>query len=172
MSPDGAPAYVTDQGSGGVAKFYTALRTLLATTPAPLSARGASVASTGHVFVTRFISPQTDSLLAYNDPVFLANNRGEVVEFTASLAIVRDIRLSMSGQSNFGDPDFGNDTETTAKNSRGIPNYLTSMVISPDRRRAYVPSKKYNIQRGTAPNRACLTPGAESTYRAIVCLID
>ena len=172
MSPDGGSAYVTFQGSGGVAKFDTASRTLLATNPAPLSARGVSVATNGHVFVTRFISPQTDSLLAYNDPVFLANNRGEVVEFTSNLALVRDIRLGLSPQSNFGDPDFGNDTATTAKNSRGIPNYLTSMVISPDGRRAYVPSKKDNIQRGTAPNRDGLTPGAETTYRAIVSQID
>jgi len=172
MSTDGASAYVTFQGSGGVAMIDVASRSIVATNPAPPAARGVSVASNGHVFVTRFLSPQSNSLLPYNDPAFLTANRGEVVEFTGSLGLVRTINMAMTPQSNVGDPDFGTDTETTAKNSRGVPNYLTSMVISPDGRRAWVPSKKDNIQRGTATLRDGLTPGAETTYRAIVSSID
>jgi DNA-binding beta-propeller fold protein YncE len=177
MTPDGSAAYVTFQGSGGVAKFSTSSRNMLASTSVPPSARGVSVASDGRVYVTRFLSPQSNSLAIWNSPKFLDENRGEVVELNGSLGLLRTIKLvidpGLSGPPGT-DPDFGSlNVPPTTTGSRGVPNYLTSMVIMPDGRRAFVPSKKDNVQRGSrAPERDGRTPSAETTYRAIVSSID
>lgn len=174
MTPDGLSAYVSFQGLGGVAKYSTASRALLATSTVPASARGISVSGDGRVFVTRFISPQSDPLLAYNTAAFIDGNHGEVVELNGSLGVVRTIKLAMDPGVAGSDPDFGPlNTPPSTNVSRGVPNYLTSMVISPDGRRAWVPSKKDNIQRGTrTPERDGRVPSAETTYRAIVSSID
>src|SRR5579862_1990449 len=173
MTPDGSAAYVSFQGLGGVAKISTSDRTTLATSTVPPTARGVSVTADGRVFVTRFISPQASSLLTWNSPDFLAGNHGEVVELTPTLAVVRTINLGMDAGIGGADPDFGANVPPATNGSRGVPNYLTSMVISPDGKRAWVPSKKDNLQRGTrTPERDGRTPGAEVTYRATVSSID
>ena len=173
MTPDGTAAYVTFQGLGGVAKFSTGTRGMLASATVPPSARGVSVSSDGRVFVTRFISPQSDPLLGFNSATFIAENRGEVVELNSSLNVVRTVKLVMDPGPGGADPDFGALTAPSANSSRGVPNYLTSMVISPDNRRAWVPSKKDNVQRGSrTPERDGNTPSSEVTYRAIVSSID
>jgi len=41
--------------------------------------------------------------------------------------------------------DPGPDTESSG---RGIPNYISALTLSPDGRRAWVPSKKDNTLRG------------------------
>jgi DNA-binding beta-propeller fold protein YncE len=177
MSPDRSAAYVTFQGSGGVARISTSSRNVVDTTDVPPSARGVSVSSDGRVFVTRFISPQPSSLLAWNATQFIDGNHGEVVELTAGLGLVRRIKLVMDpgpGVGAGGDPDFGGGGSTPAAvGSRGVPNYITSMVITPDGKRAWVPSKKDNVQRGSRPiDRDGFTPSAETTYRAIVSSLD
>jgi hypothetical protein len=173
MTPDGTAAYVSFQGSGGVAKISTSTRGVLATSPVPPSARGISVSGDGRVFVTRFISPQSNSLLAWNSTAFINGNHGEVVEFTSSLSVARTINLIMDPGIGGADPDFGTNVPPATNGSRGVPNYLTSMVISTDGTRAWVPSKKDNVQRGTqSPERDGRTPSSEVTYRAIVSSID
>jgi hypothetical protein len=174
MTPDGTAAYVSFQGSGGVAKISTSTRGTLATSTVPPSARGISVGGDGRVFVTRFISPQSNSLLAWNSNQFIAGNHGEVVELTPSLGVVRTINLAMDPGLPGADPDFGTLNVPPATNgSRGVPNYITSMVISPDGLRAWVPSKKDNVQRGTkTPERDGRLPSSEITYRAIVSSLD
>jgi DNA-binding beta-propeller fold protein YncE len=173
MTPDGNAAYVTFQGIGGVALFSTATRGMLAQSTVPPSARGVSVASDGRVYVTRFISPQSDPLLGFNSAQFIADNHGEVVEFNSALGVLRTIKLVMDPGPGGVDPDFGGLTPPSTDSSRGVPNYVTSMVISPDGRRAWVPSKKDNVQRGKrTPERDGNTPSAETTYRAIVSSLD
>lgn len=176
MSPDGLFAYVTLQGSGGVRKIDTATRKIVKSTGTPASARGVSVKSNGNLLVTRFISPQSDPLLQYNDPAFIADNHGEVVELNSNLGVVRTFELAMDpGPFPLdADPDFGpSGAPPAASGSRGIPNYLTSLVITPDGRRAWVPSKKDNVQRGSeATKRDGKTPGPEVTYRAILSSLD
>lgn len=172
MSPDGSAAYVSFQGTGGVWMISTTSRTAIASSTVPPSARGISVTGTGRVFVTRFISPQSNSLLSYSDPAFVSGNHGEVVELTPSLGVVRTVHLQFDPGLPGADPDFGASTPPNAFGSRGVPNYVTSMFITPDGRRAWVPSKKDDISRGTGPNRDGRTPGGEVTYRAIVSSID
>ncbi|NQZ58250.1 MAG: c-type cytochrome, partial [Lentisphaeraceae bacterium] len=63
--------------------------------------------------------------------------------------------------------DPGPDTEDKG---RGLPNYLSQIIISPDGKSAWVPSKKDNIQRGKQRDRQALT--FESSVRSIVSKID
>ncbi len=63
--------------------------------------------------------------------------------------------------------DLGPDTEDSA---RGLPNYLSQILISPDGSQAWVPSKKDNIQRGLT--RDGLPLNFENTVRTIVSAID
>jgi DNA-binding beta-propeller fold protein YncE len=150
MTQDGKSAYVSFQGLGGLSKISTETRSVEATSSVPPEARGISVSGDNRVFVTRFISPQADPLLAWNSTAFIDGNHGEVVEFTPALAVVRTIKLVMDPGLPGADPDFGTvNVPPATTGSRGVPNYITSMVISPDGLRAWVPSKKDNVQRGT-----------------------
>ena len=54
--------------------------------------------------------------------------------------------------------------------SRGKPNYLTQVVLSPDGRTAWVPSKQDNTLRGTNRDGQALTH--DSTVRAIASILD
>lgn len=56
------------------------------------------------------------------------------------------------------------------QNSRGIPNYLKNLVISPDGTALWTPSKKDNIQRGGYRDGNSLTH--DQTVRSIVSYID
>ncbi len=145
FSPDGAAAYVTLQGTGRLLELSPATGATLATLPVGNSPRGIAVSSdSNRVFVTRFISPAT---------------RGEVVEVDADTFVVtRTFALAT---------DAGPDTESGA---RGVPNYLNSIAIQPDGKRAWIPSKKDNTLRGTFRDGLPLT--FESTVRTIVSQID
>ncbi|HEY3493874.1 MAG TPA: hypothetical protein VGK73_04280, partial [Polyangiaceae bacterium] len=96
------------------------------------------------LFVSRLISPAEG---------------GEIVELdTASLTVGRRLVLAV---------DPGPDTEATA---RGVPNYLRSVVPSPDGSALWVPSKKDNVLRGLA--RDGLALDFETSVRSIVSLVD
>ncbi len=146
FNPLNTTAYVSLQGSGQLLRLNpstgAALGTPLAIGPSP---RGIAVTGdSSRVFVTRFISPAT---------------RGEVVEVNPSAFVVtRTVALAT---------DPGPDTEGGA---RGVPNYLNSIAIQPDGRRAWVPSKKDNTLRGLFRDGLPLT--FESTVRTIVSQID
>lgn len=63
------------------------------------------------------------------------------------------------------------DTSTDSEDSgRGVPNYISQVVISPDGETAWIPSKKDNIQRGLASDG--LRPTFENTVRTIASQID
>lgn len=145
FSPDAAAAYVTLEATGRLLRIDAAQERVtadLAICPTP---RGIAITGDSRrIFVTRFISPA---------------DRGEVVEVSsAPFAVVRTIPL---------EPDPGPDSE---RSSRGVPNYLQSITITPDGRRAWVPSKKDNTARGLFRDGLPLT--FETTVRAIVSQID
>jgi sugar lactone lactonase YvrE len=105
---------------------------------------GISVASDGRIFVTRFISPQ---------------NEGQVwVVSPDSFTLKNTIHLA---------EDMGPDSESRG---RGIPNYVASVIISPDGTQAWVTTKKDDVERG--PQRDGQPSNSDNFVRALVCSID
>jgi DNA-binding beta-propeller fold protein YncE len=103
-----------------------------------------AVAADGRIFVTRFISPE---------------DHGEVwVVSPESFTVARTIALAL---------DPGPDSESAG---RGVPNYVSSFVISPDGTQAWVTAKKDDVVRG--PQRDGLPMNPDNFVRAIVCVID
>jgi DNA-binding beta-propeller fold protein YncE len=96
----------------------------------------------GRILVTRFISPDTE---------------GQVWEIGDG-EVVRTWSLPF---------DDGPDDES---GGRGVPNYVSSIVISPDGTQAWVTAKKDNIARG--PMRDGLSMMPDSFVRAVVCVLD
>lgn len=138
-------AYVTLQALGQLIELDLRNGRILRTVDVGPWATGVAVDGSGkRVFVTRFIS---------------SDESGEVTELDAAeLSIKRVFELAH---------DPGPDTEAS---SRGVPNYLRSVVISPDGSEAWVPSKKDNIQRGLA--RDGERPTFETSVRTIVSFLD
>jgi len=145
-TPDGQSIFVTLYGSEELHRYATAsptaAPTIGATFPTP---RAIAISADGsRVFVTRFISPELS---------------GEVAEFSGTtLNLTRTISLSSANTIDGGD------------RSAGTPNYLTSIVISPDGTTAAVASKQDNIQRGLLYGVDDLTH--ETSVRAVVSFID
>jgi MYXO-CTERM domain-containing protein len=137
--------FVTLQGPGEVVAFDAASGGELARGKAGNFPAGIAVSADGsRVLVTSFISPQ---------------DRGEVHELDGTtLANVRVHALAL---------DPGPDGEG---GSRGVPNYLRQVVISPDGTSAIVPSKKDNVLRGAARDGLALT--FETSVRTIVSRLD
>ena len=146
FAPDGQTGYVTLQATGQLLRLDPATRTVMGTIDLEGQVRGVAVsADSRRVLVTRFISPASGGQVFEVRPRD-GRHRVNVME----LAI-----------------DEGPDTESSG---RGLPNYLTSITITPDGRRAWVPSKKDNIQRGMARDGQRLT--FDSMVRTIVSQID
>jgi len=145
FSPDGAAAYVTLEGTGQLARLDPVSRTLVGTLAVCPTPRGVAISGDSRrILITRFISPA---------------NRGEVVEVDApGFSVTRRFELAV---------DPGPDTDDS---SRGVPNYLSSITITPDGRRAWVPSKKDNTVRGLLRDGQPLT--FETAVRTIVSRID
>ena len=145
FGPDGKSAYVATQGTGELVRVNAASRKIEGLVHIGGKLRGVAITSNSkRIFVTRFISPA---------------DHGEIIEVSAdTLQVVRRIKLAL---------DPGPDKEDS---SRGVPNYISSIVISPDGRRAWIPSKKDNTVRGL--QRDGKKPSFESTVRTIVSQID
>jgi len=138
-------AYVALQASGELAELDLATFSVKRRVPVGPWATGLAVDASGaRLFVTRFLSsPQA----------------GEFSELAAeSLEVVRRFELAL---------DPGPDTEATA---RGVPNYLRSVVPSPDGTALWVPAKKDNILRGLARDGEALT--FETSVRSMISIID
>lgn len=145
FNPAGDAAYVTLQAVGRLLKLSAhggAVEDAADVGPTP---RGVAVTADGaRILVTRYISPA---------------GRGEVVEVSAaSFEAVRRIDLAV---------DPGPDSPVSG---RGVPNHLAAIVVAPDGRRAWVPSKKDNTGRGLHLSGEPL--GFETTTRAIVSQVD
>jgi sugar lactone lactonase YvrE len=115
---------------------------------------GVSVADDGRIFVTRFISPGDPG---GKTPGELGHGEVWVVS-PETLTLKNTIELPF---------DPGPDTESAG---RGVPNYVSSIAISPDGTRAWASAKKDNVARG--PERDGLPADSDNIVRAIVCVID
>lgn len=138
-------AYVTLQATGRLLKIDPRTHQIVGELAVGATPRGLAITHDAQrIFITRFISPQ---------------DHGEVVEVNAmNFTVARNFKLAM---------DPGPDTESSG---RGVPNYLSSVHLTPDGRRAWLPSKKDNVQRGQRRDGLPLT--FESTVRTIVSQID
>jgi len=145
FSPDGRAAYVSLQGTGRLLKLDPASGALQGTAAVGPAPRGVAVSGDSQrILVTRYISPV---------------DRGEVAEVGASaFTLARTFALAT---------DPGPDSEASG---RGVPNFISSITIQPDGKRAWIPSKKDNTLRGTFRDGNALT--FETTVRTIVSQID
>lgn len=152
FAPGGGAAYVALQAIGRVVKIdpvTRAITTSLDLGPDVLGLvpqlRGLAVSADGSaLYVTRMISPDAAAEVYQLD--------------AASMTLVRTIPLAKS------------DGTDGAQFSRGLPNYLTSIAISPDGTRAWVSSKKDNIDRGGLRDGQALDH--DVTVRAITSTIN
>jgi len=138
-------AYVTLQGTGKLVKLDPSNGAIVTQIAVGACPRGIAISSNGkRIFVTRFISPVT---------------QGEITEVDASNMTVKQlIPLPFDNT-----PDFDD-------RGRGVPNYLTSITISPDGSEAWVPSKKDNTARGMFRDGQPLT--FDNTVRTIFSRIN
>jgi fibronectin type 3 domain-containing protein len=180
FNPTGTAAFVTLEGSGKLIKIDPALANpdnaasmapgnhgfplvnpIVAELALPGGAkpRGVAVHGDGNrVLVTRFITNANDG--SVRDANNAAIYGGDLYEVSAgSMTLVRTTKIA-------ADPDV-NDTESSG---RGMPNYLQAVAISPDGRKAVVPSKKDNIYRGVF--RDGRTLNFENTVRTTVSIVD
>ncbi|HEY1172240.1 MAG TPA: LamG-like jellyroll fold domain-containing protein [Verrucomicrobiae bacterium] len=152
FQPNGAAAYVTYMNTGLLAKWNPSTKALVGTLNVGQQPRAISISGDStRIFVGRFISPV--------NPFNPGAEVGEVREVgVASFTVTRTFTLAHST------------TPDTESSSRGTPNYLTQMAISPDGRRLFVPSKKDNVDRGTWRDGNALTH--DRSVRAIVSQLD
>ncbi len=137
--------YVTLQGTGELVKIATSSSEKLAYAYVGRAPRGIAIPSDGlSIYVTQFISPE---------------NNGYVREINAStMQVAKEIELAFDNT-----PDFED-------RGRGVPNYISSLTISPDGTQAWVPSKKDNVARGQFRDGQALT--FDNTVRSQVTRID
>ncbi len=152
FSLDSTYAFVSLQATGELLKINSASKEIEEILELPKDDRDrtreigalALDASRNKLLLTRFISATNGGETYLVDPL--------------SMEILKTIPLAY---------DVGEDSDQF---SRGIPNYLTSIVISPDGKRAWLPSKKDNIQRGEFRDGRMLEH--DNTVRSIVSVID
>jgi DNA-binding beta-propeller fold protein YncE len=105
---------------------------------------GVSVAADGRIFVTRFISPV---------------DHGEVwVISPEAFKLANTIELPFD------------QTPDSQSGGRGVPNYVSQIVISPDGTQAWVTAKKDNVARGPQRDGQAMTP--DNFVRSAVCAIE
>ena len=152
FAPDQSAAIVTleatgqvlrlDPGSGGVTHTLTLPTDADGVRP---EARAIAIDHTSsYAYVTRLISPDSEG------QVYVIDLSDFTLDHTIALA-----------------KSTGTDSNTFA---RGLPNYLTAIRISPDGERAWVPSKKDNIDRGSLTDGLALDH--DNTVRAITSAIN
>jgi YVTN family beta-propeller protein len=137
-------AYVSLFATGKLVEIDPASRAVrreVALGPTPA---GVSVAADGRIFVTRFISPV---------------DHGEVwVVSPDAFKLVNTIELPFD------------QTSDSQSSGRGVPNYVSSIVISPDGTQGWVTAKKDNVARG--PQRDGQPMTSDNFVRSAVCAID
>lgn len=145
FDPQKKYAYVTLQGTGRLLKIDASTHEILQTVDVGRSPRGIAITSNGKkILVTQFVSPQDKGLMREID--------------AESMTISKTIALAYDETADFED------------RGRGVPNYLSSVTISPDGTEAWVPSKKDNTARGLFRDGDTLT--FDNTVRTIVSKID
>jgi DNA-binding beta-propeller fold protein YncE len=147
MSPAKDAAYVTLQATGLLLKLDPRTGEILGQLAVGSSARGVSVSHDGKaIYVTRFISADSHGEVVLVD--------GPSFQVTKRIQLLPDVDPCLEGD------QFG----------RGLPNYLFSIALSPDGRRAWFAGKKDNILRG--PTRDGLNLNSDNTVRPMLGVID
>ncbi|MGB1260124.1 MAG: PKD domain-containing protein, partial [Akkermansiaceae bacterium] len=150
-TPDAQTMLCSLSGSGRLVKYDASTRGEVGNIALGPTARAIAVTADGQrALVTRFISPE---------------NHGEVWDIAVgSFTLTRTIPLLKNRGGRIGQDNTGG--------SRGVPNYLGGITLSPDNSRAWIASKQDNTDRGllTGSYPADLTH--DSTVRAIVSQID
>jgi len=152
FATDGTAAYISLQATGRLLKMNSLTKEIEAVLELGPDQDGripelgalALDASKQELLLTRFISTVKGGELYVID--------------AESMALEQTVPLAY---------DTGVDTDQF---SRGLPNYLTSIAISPDGQRAFLPSKKDNIQRGGFRDGLALEH--DNTVRSIVSVVD
>jgi YVTN family beta-propeller protein len=145
--PGGAAMLVTCEGDGTLRRFSVASRSQNAALSLGPSPRAIAVTEDAtRALVTRFISPEHTAQV-YD------------VALAGSMSLTRTINLTRDRSAD------------GSASSRGVPNYLAGIRISPDGDFAWVVAKKDNTNRGTFFGPTML-PGQDTTVRAVLMLID
>jgi YVTN family beta-propeller protein len=143
FGPNGM-AYVSLYATGKLVEIDSRSRKVVRDITLGPTPAGISVAADGRIFVTRFLSPA---------------DHGEVwVVSSETLKLTNTITLAF---------DKGPDTQSSG---RGVPNYVSSAVISPDGTQAWVSAKKDDVARGKQRDGMPMT--ADNFVRTAVCTID
>ena len=140
ISPNGTFALVSLQGTGRLLKINTSDKSIVKDISINPSPRGIAINhDSRYAYVSRFISAQ---------------DRGQVDRVALDgMSVEQSITLRIDNT-----PDFDD-------NGRGIPNYISSLSISPDGSHIRVPSNKANVLRGEARDRLALN--FDNTVRSI-----
>jgi len=137
--------YVTLQGLGQLVKLDAGSYEILQTTDVGRSPRGIAITPDGtRVFVAQFISPEDKGLVREVD--------AESMELTSEIDLAFDETMDFEDR------------------GRGVPNYISSLTITPDGSELWVPSKKDNTARGLFRDGQPLT--FDNTVRTIVSKVD
>lgn len=137
--------YVTLQSTGELVKINAKTQSIDARVEVGKTPRGIAITSTGkEVYVSQFVSPEDHGLV-------------RLVQ-ASDMSLVMEIILSFDHT-----PDFED-------RGRGVPNYISSLTISPDGKQLWVPSKKDNTARGLFRDGEELT--FDNTVRTQVTRID
>jgi hypothetical protein len=155
FAPNGSAAFVACEGAEALLKVSPVTRTVTASLDMGAPPRAVAVSADSlRVFVTRFLSPDTQGQVWEVDPA------------TMLLAPITTTRPANPFP-------LGIDTTADSENGgRGLPNYLLDAGVSPDGRRLWLTAKKDNIQRGTGPGHSGGALDADNTVRSILCQID
>jgi DNA-binding beta-propeller fold protein YncE len=145
FSPNG-DAYIPLMAVGDVVRIDAASHEITARRHVAPFLRGITISGDGSdLWVTRFIS---------------SGGRGEVYRLTAdTLDTVARYDLSEDTTTEDGDAQ-----------SRGLPNYLFAVAVTPDGTRAWVPGKKDNMSRGLQRDGLALTQ--DTAVRPLVSILD
>jgi len=137
-------AYVSLFATGFLVEIDVATRHVERSVSVGPTPAGVSVAADGRVFVTRLVSPV---------------DHGEVwVVSPDTLTVKNTIVLPFD------------DSQDSAVSGRGVPNFVSSIVISPDGTQGWVSAKKDNVVRG--PMRDGLHMNSDNFVRSIICAVD
>jgi hypothetical protein len=145
FAPNDGAAFIAGNGSQSVLRLDLATFTINGSLQMPGPPSSIAVAgNSARMFVSRFISP---------------DSQGEIWEINPNtMTLTRTFGLAFDNT-----PDGEN-------SGRGVPNYLIQVAVTPDGRRAWIPSKKDNIGRGLYRDGQPLTH--DNTVRSILSQID
>ena len=146
-SHDRLTMYVSCEGKERMQRFSTSSQSLNGSVDLGPSPRAIAITPDGSTaYVTRFISGQ---------------HTGEIYEIDLSGAMSWSDTITL----------LRDRTDDGSASGRGVPNYLSSICISPDGQYAWVVGKKDNTNRGTFFSEN-LPLGSDTTVRAQLMLID